>query len=117
MKTTNTLNARCAQVVESVSVAKGRVRLIPFDQHAWFQCAYATIQRTLPQGAPQIALESLQRDLFDAVEALRDQRPTADAFAPWIAGTIQMLAAAYALSIGQSQRLINTLLTYHYCYY
>jgi hypothetical protein len=117
MKTTNARKARCAQVVEAVSVAKGRVRLFPFDQHAWFQCAYATIQRTLPQGAPQIALEPLQCDLFDAVDALSHQPPTADAFEPWIAGTIQTLAATYALSIGQSQRLINTLLTYHYCYY
>lgn len=117
MKTTNTLKARCAQVVETVSVAKGRVRLIPFDQHAWFQCAYASIQRTLPQGAPQIALDHLQRDLFAAVDALSHQPPTADAFEPWIAGTIQTLAATYALSIGQSQGLINTLLKYHYCFY
>jgi hypothetical protein len=117
MKTTNTLKARCAQVVETVSVAKGRVRLIPFDQIAWFQCVYATIQRTLPQGAPQIARDHLQRDLFGAVDALSHQTPTADAFEPWIAGTIQTLAATYALSIGQAQRLINTLLKYYYCYY
>ncbi|MEI7771000.1 MAG: hypothetical protein WCI67_13465 [Chloroflexales bacterium] len=117
MKTTNTRKARCAQVLETVSVAKGRVRLIPFDRNAWFQCVYATIQRTLPQGAPQIAREHLQRDLFAAVDALSDQPPTADAFEPWIAGTIQTLAATYALSIGQSQRLINTLLMYHYCSY
>jgi len=117
MKTTNTLKARCAQVVESVSVAKGRVRLIPFDQNAWFQCVYSSIQRTLPQGAPQIVRDHLPHDLFDAVDALRDQPPTADAFEPWIAGTIQTLATTYTLSIGQSQRLINTLLMYYYCYY
>jgi hypothetical protein len=117
MKTTNARKARCAQVVETVSVAKGRVRLFPFDQHAWFQCAYATIQRTLSQGAPQIARDHLQRDLFAAVDVLNYQPPTADAFEPWIAGTIQTLAATYALSIGQSQRLVNTLLRYHYCYY
>jgi hypothetical protein len=117
MKTTDPRKARCVQVVETVSAAKGRVRLTPFDRNAWFQCVYATIQRTLPQGVPQIALEPLQRDLFAAVDALRHQPPTADAFEPWIAGTIQTLAATYALSIGQSQRLINTLLTYYYCSY
>ncbi|NTW01990.1 MAG: hypothetical protein HGA19_11985 [Oscillochloris sp.] len=117
MKMTNALKAQCAQVVETVSIAKGRVRLIPFDRDMWIQCVYFSIQRTLPQGVRQITLEHLRRDLFDAVYALNHQPATVDAFEPWIAHTIQMLAETYTLSVGQSQRLINTLLMYYYCYY
>ena len=117
MKNPSVRKASCVQVVEAVSVAKGRVRLIPFDRNAWFQCAYFSIQRTLPQGIRQIALDQLQNDLFEAVYALKQQPPAADAFEPWIARTIQTQSDTYRLSIGQSQRLINTLLKYYYCYY
>jgi hypothetical protein len=117
MTATSALSALCAHVVEQVSVAKGRVRLSPFDRDAWFRCAYFSIQRTLPQGASQLSHAHLPGVLFDAIAALSQRPASADVFEQWVVDTIQELCAAYALSVGQAQRLINLLLTYHYCFY
>ncbi len=117
MQTTNELKALCIHFSQNVVILKGRVRLIPFDVHTWFQCAYFSIQRTIPGGLTQSAYDHLRSALFGAVYTLQEQTGTADSFEKWIVSTIEEQSETYNISIGQSQRLTNLLLKYYYCYY
>jgi hypothetical protein len=117
MKPANNLKALCYQFCESVSILKGRVKLIPFDRDAWFQCAYASIQRTVLGELHPDAQDRLKTELFDEIDTLRGRALAAEGFNEWIVRVIKKQSETHALSIGQSQMLINLILKYYYCHY
>jgi hypothetical protein len=117
MNPANDLNALSQRFVERISVAKGRVRLVPFERAAWFQCAYASIQRTILGGLSRDIYAQLSDITFDAVYALRDRVESAENHDVWVIETMRCQCDTAHLSVGQAQKLINLLLAYYFCYY
>jgi len=117
MTTDSTLEMLAQEFTKGIHIYKGKYRLIPYKQADWFTCCYFSVQRTIHGGLPKDKRNLLREEIFNAIDVLQNTPSNLEEFDKWIYDLFDKITKIHQLTIGQSQKLVNILLKYHYCYY
>jgi hypothetical protein len=93
------------------------VGLKKFNQDKWFIGAYGTMQRTKKGGISINQKQNIKTFIFNEIYNNNFEFENQTEFDSWIFNTIKSVSVLGNLTIGQSQKIINILLKYYYCYY
>ncbi|MEJ8555040.1 hypothetical protein [Tepidibacter sp. Z1-5] len=91
--------------------------LEPFNEKNWFRDAYQTMQRTKKGGTSKEQKEEIRNLVFTEIKKMKNIEATQECFDKWFYDVVNNISKIGQLTFGQSQKIVNILLKYFYCYY
>jgi len=109
-----TLQQSCDQFITRLQT-RNRITLDPYDLSEWLRGTYTTVQRKVGKRPDR---EQIKTAVADFVVRVRRANPSGqDPYDRLFYQRAWAMTRSFGLSFGISQKLLNIIIKYHFCYY
>ncbi len=106
-----------ASIEELANAFCNQIGIHTFDRDKWFVRAYSTMQRTKKGSISPDQKRNIKELLFEEISNTLTSVTSQEEFDEWILKITDKIGDFGDLTFGQSQKIVNILLKYYYCYF